>query len=502
MATNPVDSLPDADRVQAALRACPFVVVSDIVARTDTCRHAHVLLPAAAWGEKDGSVTNSERRISRQRRFLPLPAQARPDWWIIAQVAQRMGFADGFGWRTPAEIFAEHAALSGTDNDGQRSFDISRHANIDSSEYASLQPFQWPAPAGRAVDAARLFTEGSFHTEDGRARMIAVRAPPPLPHDPQFPLRLNSGRVRDHWHTLTRTGSSARLSAHLAEPFVELHPTDAAARGIEAADLVCVRSTHGEVLMRALLSERQQRGAIFLPMHWNDQYAARARIDALIPARLDPHSGQPAFKSAAVEVERYAAGCYGFAVLRQRPRDLDFSYWALARCQDGWRLELACAEAPPDSQALARSLLGPQPEQELIGYRDASSGDHRFALFDDDRLLGALLLSPVPVAAARAHLATALTQRFGDPRARYQVIAGRPAADQPDAGALVCACFGVGVNTILGAARSGHCRNVGDIGRQLRAGSNCGSCRAEISVLLASVRGQTDPAPITASEDA
>ncbi|MEI8444809.1 molybdopterin-dependent oxidoreductase, partial [Mesorhizobium sp. CCNWLY176] len=148
MATNPADSMPDADAVEAALRACPFVVVSDIAANTDTIRHAHVKLPATGWGEKDGTVTNSERRISRQRAFLPPPGEARPDWWAMAEVAKRMGFAEAFSYDAPSEIFAEHAALSAFENGGERDFDIGVYAAVDGDGYEALAPFQWPAPAG------------------------------------------------------------------------------------------------------------------------------------------------------------------------------------------------------------------------------------------------------------------------------------------------------------------------------------------------------------------
>jgi assimilatory nitrate reductase catalytic subunit len=151
MATNPVDSMPEGDRVEQALRDCPFIVVSDVVSDTDTMRHAQVRLPAAAWGEKDRTITNSERRISRQRPFLAPPGAARPDWWIICEVAKRMGFAEGFAFTSPAEIFAEHAALSAFENDGVRAFDIGALAEIDRESYELMQPFQWPQRHGPAL---------------------------------------------------------------------------------------------------------------------------------------------------------------------------------------------------------------------------------------------------------------------------------------------------------------------------------------------------------------
>ena len=174
MATNPADSLPEADTVVAALKACPFVVISEAIASTDTTAHAHVLLPAAAWGEKDGTVTNSERRISRQRPFLPLPGEAKPDWWIVSEVAKRMGLSDAFSYTGPSEIFAEHARLSGTSNAGTRDFDISAYADADDATYDAMPPFQWPQPKGRRASETRFFAEGSFFTPDKRGRFIAT----------------------------------------------------------------------------------------------------------------------------------------------------------------------------------------------------------------------------------------------------------------------------------------------------------------------------------------
>ncbi len=173
MGTNPAVSMPDAGRVRAALKACDFVVVSDVT-RTDTTRYADVLLPAAAWGEKDGTVTNSERRMSRQRPFMPPPGEARPDWRIVCDVAKRMGFADAFAFETPAAIFREHAALSAFENEGERLFDIGELADLDGEAYEEFRPRQWPA-SGPHASADRLLADGRFPTPDGRARFVAVR---------------------------------------------------------------------------------------------------------------------------------------------------------------------------------------------------------------------------------------------------------------------------------------------------------------------------------------
>ncbi|MDR3373431.1 MAG: molybdopterin-dependent oxidoreductase, partial [Ancalomicrobiaceae bacterium] len=201
MATNPVDSLPEADSVRQALEACPFVVVSDVVCATDTTVHAHVLLPAAAWGEKSGTVTNSERRISRQRAFLEPPGEAQPDWWIVAEVARRIGHAEGFDFASPAAVFREHAALSGFRNDGSvRAFDIGLHADISEEDYEALRPFQWPARRHRPGDAlpanpgpSRFFSAGGFHTPDRRGRFVATPyTPSPKAPSADFPFVLNT----------------------------------------------------------------------------------------------------------------------------------------------------------------------------------------------------------------------------------------------------------------------------------------------------------------------
>ena len=184
--TNPVDSLPEADRVRDALEACPFVVVSDVIRQTDTTEIADVLLPSAAWGEKQGTVTNSERRISRQRAFLQHPGDAEPDWWQLCEVAKRMGFADAFDYAGPAEIFAEYATLTGTENDGRRDLDISAYATISSTAYDALEPFQWPRPHRTSPTSTRFFANGGFYTP------IARRGSCPLRFAAHSPVRVTT----------------------------------------------------------------------------------------------------------------------------------------------------------------------------------------------------------------------------------------------------------------------------------------------------------------------
>ncbi len=479
MATNPVDSLPEADRIKAALAKCPLVVVSDMSSRTDTLEFAHVRLPAAGWGEKDGTVTNSERRISRQRSFLPLPRSARPDWWIITQVARRMGFGEGFRYESAAEIFAEHAALSGYENDGSRDFDISGKVGQTAADYASMAPFQWPH---RESSQSRMFADGEFFTSDRRAKFVPVS-----PHNPQARFdglfRLNTGRVRDHWHTMTRTGKSARLSAHMAEPFAELHPSDARELGIGDAELVQLTNQYGSVVLRALITDRQQRGHVFAPMHWTDQFSSSGRINALVQAIVDPHSGQPALKMSEISVRPYAASWYGFAISQDRPDLTNVSYWALASGDGGYRVELAGDTPEDDWEALAHNLLGRRANLQAISSADPARGRYNLAAFDEDRLVYALFIAPTPISVARQWAAGRLQQQ-PHPSARSSILAGRPGTDQPDQGALVCSCFNVGVNAIISAVSTGGCTSVEKVGTALRAGTNCGSCRSEIQGLI------------------
>ncbi|QCJ00018.1 nitrate reductase [Agrobacterium larrymoorei] len=483
MATNPVVSMPDAEAVEAALKACPFVVVSDIMATTDTARHAHVLLPSVGWGEKDGTVTNSERRISRQRGYLPAPGEAAADWWQFAEIGKRMGFVDAFTYSGPHEIFAEHASLSAFENDGTRDFDIGAYADVAQTPYNEMVPFNWPQPSGEPRDTTRFFADGRFFHADGKARFIATALPKTSRTSPGFPMALNTGRIRDQWHTMTRTGKSARLSSHVAEPFVELHPRDAMEAGIRHADLVEVESPLGKVILRALVTDRQARGSVFAPMHWNDQFAANARIDRLVPSVTDPFSGQPASKNVGVSARRFNAKAYAFAVSAQVPQTPDCAYWALAKGDGGYRLELAFDETPENWIDWARALFGAPPDIEPLGYADTRSGDVRLAFFDGDRLLGALFIASSPVAVARNWAISQLSVEHADLRTRYALVAGRPGADKPDPGATVCSCFSVGINQITAAIRDG-CHTVEAVGKCLNAGTNCGSCRAEIRAII------------------
>ena len=390
-----------------------------------------------------------------------------------------MGFGDAFAYAAPADIFDEHAALSAFENHGSRDFDIGAYSDLDTQSYDELSPFQWPQPAGFGPTETRFFARGHFYHPDGRARFIAVEPVASDRTNPAYPFTLNTGRIRDQWHTMTRTGKSARLSSHIAEPFAELHPRDAMEIGVGNAALVEIESSQGKAIVRALITERQARGSIFVPMHWNDQFAATGRIDALVPAVTDRFSGQPASKNVAVAARPRTVAHYAFAVSAEKPRDLDATYWALAKADGGWRLELAFDGAAADWPAWCRATFGLPDHIEPLGYADQQSGEIRLAFFDGSRLLAAFFLAPTPVAVARNWAISQLAAEHGNLRKRFALVAGRPGAAKPDPGATVCSCMNVGVNQIIAAIRGG-CHSVEAVGKQTNAGTNCGSCRAEI----------------------
>lgn len=473
--TNPAATMPDADRVRAALKACELVVVSDITAQTDTAECADVLLPALGWAEKDGTVTNSDRTISRQRPVLPGPRLARADWAILADIGRRLGWRDAFAWDRPAQIFREHAALSGIAGGFGLDFDISGLAGISDAEYDALAPTRWPVSAARR--GGRFYGDGRFHHADGRARMVALTSRPPadMP-DAERPFVLNTGRARDHWHTMTRTGRSARLSAHMAEPWLDIHPKDAARLGLAAAGLAEVTSATGRAVLRVRLNNGQRRGEVFAPIHWTGQTAPTGRVSALVAGRCDPLSGQPESKATPVAIRPLAARWLAFAVAT-RPFRPDCAYWALARTAGGWRAELAGTDPVADWPAKARRLFA-LANADLAESADPARGAWRGALTENGRLVAALFVAPQPVALMRDHITACLG------REAPHVLTGMAPADAPDEGPVVCACLGVGVNAIARAIVDGALSSVAQIAAATGAGTNCGSCRAEVAALI------------------
>jgi assimilatory nitrate reductase catalytic subunit len=493
--TNPAVSLPRSNRVREALRACPFVVVADI-RHNDTSEFAHVRLPAMGWSEKDGTVTNSERCISRQRAFRPAPGEARPDWWMLMQLARRMGWAKAFDYRNPAQIFREHAALSAFENDGERAFDISGLAALDDAAYDALEPMQWPM-RGDGASSTRLFADARFSHPDGRAHFVPTTFRSPVETtDSVRTLMLNTGRVRDQWHTMTRTGDVPSLAQHAPEPFLDMHPDDAARAQLVDSSFARIESRHGAAIMRVRVTKTQRCGEVFAAMHWSENNSSVGPADKLVGAACDPVSGQPELKATAVTVLPQPMAWHGLLLRRACVQLQPTDYWCRIAIEGGFGYTLSGIDklaADHDAPDAARILawLGVAAASDLAVYADPARGVFRYARFVDGTLDACLF-----VARDRASLPdrAAATLMFGetppdDNRAR--VLAGVSLAGVASPGPMVCACFAVGRATIVEAVASGKLASVAEIGKTLRAGTNCGSCLPELATILRETEATT-----------
>ncbi|MBU3993201.1 MAG: molybdopterin-dependent oxidoreductase [Alphaproteobacteria bacterium] len=462
MATNPAVSLPDAGFVREALARCETVVVSEAIADTDTTRLAHVLLPALAWGEKDGTVTNSERLVSRQRPLFDPPGESLADWQIMSAVARRLGWGDDFAWDSVAGIFREYAAMTALAGRHGKVLDLTDKAQLDDAGFDLMEPFQW----GGAFPLAN-----GYATPDRRARLVTVQAPEPAAANPDFPFRLNNGRYRDQWHTMTRTGWSATLSQHRREPLLEVHPADAAARGLTAGGLARIVTAQGSAVYRVALSDGQRRGDLFVPMHWTDVTAGGGRTNRLPGQGVDPVSGQPGYKNTPAQVEPLKPEWRAFLVSREIAAFEGLIWWARSRVAGGWLCELA-GDGACD---IARML----PDGARIEAADHVRGMRRVAVQDETgALLAALFVTRSGELPPREWVAAQLAQSAASP---IELLAGRASTPAPDRGPIVCICHGVGENEIAACGAG----TVAEVGEATQAGTNCGSCRPAIARLLA-----------------
>jgi ferredoxin-nitrate reductase len=296
-ATNPAASMPDLNRVQAGLRRAELVIVQDIYHPTETTRYADLLLPAAQWAEKRGTSTNSERLVTRSEQLVTPPGEAQPDWWIFARVARELGFPN-FSHECTEEVWDEmRLATRGT---------LCDQWGITNRRLAR-GPRQWPCRGRFSRGDARRYTDLRFPTPDGRARFaVCAHRPPAEEPCADFPLRLTTGRILNQWHTMTRTGKVPELLAKEPEPFLEIHPQDAAPLGVEAEAWVEIVSRRGTMRAKARLTDGIPRGTVFSTFHWNDERGADLAVNDLLASDSDPISRQPELKHCAVRVRRPA----------------------------------------------------------------------------------------------------------------------------------------------------------------------------------------------------
>ena len=470
MGTNPAVSLPDTHAVCQALAACPLVMVSEVAEHTDTSRYAHIRFPALAWGEKSGTVTNSERRISRQRAFLPIPGEARPDWWIVAQIAKQLGYGDAFAWQDAQAIFSEHASLSGFENNGARAFDISALAKLTQDEWEAMAPVRWPVTGvqNSLVD----------WRQRQRFRMVPVKPQgPKATCDPLYPLVLNTGRIRDQWHTMTRTGHVPRLMQHINEPCVAIGASDAQRLQLQDGGFCRVGSPRGVMVARVVVDEGQRSGCVFTPMHWNQQFARQGSVNALVAPVCDPHSGQPESKQTAVRIMPWQPAWQGDLYCRQ-PLTLPASvhFWRKT-VPDLCRYTLA-----GDNDINGWLIAWCEARAWLVQRATFAGGMHLLAWHNGQLMLGFWSGISAPDV-DHALIQSAFLRSEESPEARHTLLRGKPRGSRADAGPRICSCYGVGESAICQAISDG-CHSVQALGEALRCGTNCGSCIPELKALL------------------
>ncbi|WP_296280699.1 nitrate reductase [uncultured Acinetobacter sp.] len=513
MATNPVVSLPNADQVKRALEKCEFVVVSDICKDTDTTQYADVLLPALGWGEKDGTVTNSERRISRQRAFLDSPEQAKADWWSVSQVAKKLGF-HGFDFENSHDIFKEHAQLSAYQNatdpnvttlpsltletnlatDIFRYFNLQGLTDLSSEEYYQLEPVQWPILNQNQQDGevAQLFKNGLFSHADGKAKFIATLAIDPVNQtDSEYPLILNTGRIRDQWHTMTRTGLSANLSTHKAEPYCEIHPNDALKYGVKEGELVEIKSAWGLCVLRTVLSDNIRRGQIFAPIHWNDQFASDARIGKVVNPVVDAISGEPEFKHTPVMIQPFYTQWQGVFYVRKGFEHIvnktieNTVWWTKIQTAKAVRYELADRKRFTETTAQLKKLLPFEDESfEWLNLEDQTAHISHCVILQDGHLIASLYIAPKALLPDRDWVASLFKRERLSAMHRKALLAGQAMSMGESEGPLVCSCFKVGKNRIIQTIKEKNISNEKQVTACLKAGGNCGSCLPEIRGLI------------------
>lgn len=503
--TNPAQSMPDQGQIRAALQTCPFVVVQDAFRGIETAAFADLLLPATTWGEKDGSVTNSERRISRVLPAVAAPGEARDDWRIAVEFGQRLGAALDrgdearrlLGWEHSSAVFAEHAAST-----RGRDLDIT---GLDHARLESQGPQQWPCPEGATEGTVRLYADFRFATADGRARFIVpTRDTQAETPSARYPFSLNSGRLRDQWHGMSRTGRVARLHQHVDEPRIDLHPQDLARRGLKPGELLSVRSRRGTIVLRANADEQLRMGQVFVAMHWGRQRLSHAGVNELTLSNVDPWSRQPELKHAAVAVS--AAGLPAETLLLRAPASGDDAQALAVELQQQLATELdafdyasvflAGRERPVVVLRVAtRMALTAQQLASLdacfgldaaqcLEFADEARGIRKRARIEDDQLLAVRLCGET---AARTWLQELMCQAEPVQQLRRWLLAPltMPPAGTPAIGRVVCSCLGIAENAIRGAlAQHGNLAAVQD---QLGCGTRCGSCLPELRRMAGAV---------------
>ena len=491
--TNPAQSMPHQALIHEALQTAEFVVVQEAFADTETVQFADLLLPASSWGETDGTMTNSERRISRVRAAVPPPGEARADWVIVTEFARRLLPEQGvrlFPYESAEAVFNEH-----------RETTRGRDLDITGLSYALLDagPQQWPFPAGAPLGKPRLYADGVFPTESGRARFYdAPYRPVAEPIDARYPLHLNTGRLRDQWHGMSRTGLVARLYAHVEEPLLSMNGKDMERRQLHDGDLVRVKSRRGSLVIKVQASEEMRGGQGFIPMHWGGRFMTGMGVNTLTLDTFDPVSRQPELKHAAVQVEK-AILPYRRAIMRRgdgaallrlaQPFLGRFDYaTAVLTGRDNTVLVFQAASEGPLPESLVQEMdaaFGLDDPLLTMNYQDARRGIWKKVRVEDGVIAGARLSGET---AARDWLKNLIAEGASAMEVRSWLLApvAQPPAGKTGRGHIVCNCLNVAESDIVTAIAAGA--DLAALQTTLKCGTECGSCVPELKRLIASSR--------------
>lgn len=489
--TNPAQSMPNQTLIHEALQAAECVVLQEAFAHTETSQYADVLLPASTWGENDGTVTNSERRISRVRAAVPAPGEARADWEIVTDFARRLMPEKGarlFPYDSPEAVFNEH-----------RESTRGRDLDITGLSYALLDtaPQQWPFPEGATTGTPRLYADGVYPTDSGRARFHAVAyCPVAEPVDARYPLHLNTGRLRDQWHGMSRTGLVSRLYAHVEEPVLSMCKQDMERRKFQDGDLVRVKSRRGSLILKVQASDELRAGQTFIPMHWGGRFMAGHGVNTLTLDVVDPVSKQPEFKHAAVQVEKaelpyrrtiMRRGDGAALLARAQPYLSQFAFASASLTgRDKTVLVLDAASEGPLPESLVQEMdvvFGLDDPLLTMNYQDARRGIWKKVRVDDGVITGARLSGET---AARDWIKNLIAEGASALEVRSWLLApvAQPPEGQTGRGRIVCNCLNVAKADIVEAINGGA--DLAALQHTLKCGTECGSCVPELRKLIAS----------------
>ena len=477
MATNPMVSLPNNAAIKKALETCELVVVSDCIAKSDTLKFADVAFPSTGWGEKNGTVTNSERRISRQRPLVAPYSGAKNDWQIMCEVAKKMGF-EGFDFTDPSGIFEEWAQLTDFGNNGSRLLNLSGLVGLTKSQYDNLKPIMWPVVKNQPYKNGQVFTDNQFSTADKKARFIPITPQLPVQQtSSDYPFIMNSGRIRDQWHTMSRTGKSTALSSHITRPYIEINPLDASKLAIKQNDLISAIAQTGQVTAHAKVTDSVRKGECFMPIHWNKQFASSATVSGLYQSVVDPLSGQAECKHGAVNIVKAPFVQY-MQLFAKNELVINSDFWLKVNASNCFNYQLALNEPQSDLLYYCQTLTGLQGQWSAMNTAKAM----HVQCIQNDQLAFVGVISNEQKEISLEWI----NHLFAEPLLTFtqlQSLLYATPDEEFTQGVQVCSCFKVREQPIINAIKNGA-NTVEQLGSELKCGTNCGSCKTQLSQLI------------------